>query len=87
MSGSPQLDFLTRSGCHLCDDMQRVLDATLPEMGLAYRTVDVDSDPDLAERFGETVPVLLRDGYPVAKVRIGARQLRRIVRRRRVRPR
>ena len=85
MSVSPQLDFLTRPDCHLCDDMRQVLDEILPQLGLGYRIVDVDSDPALVQRFGDSVPVLLRDGRPVAKVRIGADQLRRIVRRRRFR--
>ena len=79
----PQLDLLTRRRCHLCETMQTLLDTVLPEFDLDYRTVDVDTDPALAERFGESVPVLLRDGRPVAKIRLDERQLRRIVRRRR----
>lgn len=63
--------------------MKAVLDAGLPALGFDYGLLDVDSDPDLVARFGETVPVLLRDGKPVAKVAISPEQLVRIVRRRR----
>jgi len=49
--GSPQLDLLTRVGCHLCEEMRQVLDRVLPSMELDYRTVDVDTDADLASRF------------------------------------
>ena len=73
---------MTRAGCHLCDEMAAVLDRVLPQLDLGYRTIDVDRDPELERRFGEVVPVLLRDGRPVAKVRIDRRQLIRIVRRR-----
>ncbi len=79
----PRLELLTRPGCHRCEEMAAVLDATLPALGLTYAPVDVDSDPDLRRRFGETIPVLLRDGKPVAKVRVDADRLRRILARRR----
>jgi hypothetical protein len=76
-------ELVTREGCHLCDEMARVLDAVLPRFGLAYAAVDVDADPALRERWSDAVPVLLREGAPVAKVRITERDLERIVRRRR----
>ena len=76
-------ELLTRPDCHLCDEMKGVLEEVLPRFGLAYEERNVDSDPDLRRRFGEVIPVLLRDGRPVAKVRIDATSLDRIVRRRR----
>jgi len=77
------LELVTRKNCHLCDEMKGVLDSELPALGLAYDLVDVDSDSALCARFGDSVPVLLRNGRPVAKVRLDRRQLLRIVRRRR----
>ncbi|MDH4066513.1 MAG: glutaredoxin family protein [Acidobacteriota bacterium] len=79
----PVFELLTRERCHLCEDMRAVLDQVLPAAGCGYAVVDVDAVPALRERFGDTVPVLLRDGRPVAKVRIDKKQLQRIVRRRR----
>jgi Glutaredoxin-like domain (DUF836) len=76
-------EMVTRAGCHLCDEMAAVLDAVLPAHGLTWAPVDVDTDPDLQVRFGEVVPVLLRDGRPVAKVRLDVLTLERILRRRR----
>ncbi len=75
-------ELVTREGCHLCDEMARLLDRVLPRHGLGYRLRDVDAEPELRARFGEVVPVLLRDGRPVAKVRLDRRQLTRILRRR-----
>jgi hypothetical protein len=63
--------------------MAALLDAVLPEYGLAFSRLDVDGDPELRRRFGETVPVLLRDGQPVAKVRLDEERLRRLIARRR----
>ena len=78
-----ELVLLTRLECHLCEEMEGVLDETLPEMGLSYSRLGIDSDPELVDRFGDTVPVLMRDGKPVAKVRLDRDRLRRIVLRRR----
>ena len=57
--------------------------AELDAAGIAYTSVDVDRHPSLRARFSDVVPVLLRDGNPVAKVRVDANKLSRLVRRRR----
>ena len=75
----PRFELVTRQGCHLCDEMA----AELESAGLGFSSLDVDLDPELKARFGEVVPVLLRDGKPVAKVRVDAARLGRLVRRRR----
>jgi hypothetical protein len=80
--GAERYELVTRDGCHLCAEMAKVLDAVLPRFGQTYSPLDVDADPALRERFGAVVPVLLRDGTPVAKVRAGEREIERIVRRR-----
>jgi len=78
MSGS-EWRLLTREGCHLCDEMATVLDRVLGAEGEAWATVDVDRDTELRARWGETIPVLLRDGKAVAKVRLDESQLRRLI--------
>jgi glutaredoxin-like protein DUF836 len=81
---TPQVryELVTRAGCHLCDEMAALLDEVLPPRGLSWSPRDVDAEPDLRERFGDVVPVLLRDGVPVAKVRVDRPSLDRILRRR-----
>ena len=76
-------ELVTRAGCHLCDEMAVLLDEVLPAHGLSWSARDVDAEPELRERFTDVVPVLLRDGIPVAKVRVDRRGLERIVRGRR----
>ncbi len=78
-----RLQLVTREGCHLCHEMEAVLERRLPGLGGSYQALDVDADPELTARYGDVVPVLLRDGRPVAKVRLTERELERIVRRRR----
>ena len=74
---------LTRPDCHLCNEMALLLDEILPSYGLSYESRNVDEDEGWRRRFGDVVPVLLRDGRPVAKIRLDRRRLQRIVRRRR----
>lgn len=45
--------------CHLCHDMEVALASLREEFGFALETVDVDSDPELENRLGELVPVLM----------------------------
>lgn len=80
---SATYELVTRQGCHLCDEMAAVLDEVLPGFGVNYSLRDVDAEPELRARFTDIVPVLLRDGQPVAKVRTDRRALERIVRGRR----
>jgi len=55
------------------------METVLRAAGLLFTCLDVDADPRWTELFGDQVPVLLRDGLPVAKIRLDRRQLDRIV--------
>ncbi|RRD45819.1 glutaredoxin family protein [Tessaracoccus sp. OH4464_COT-324] len=52
---------LTRSGCHLCSDAERIVERSCALRGVGYELVDVDSDSALAE-YSDHVPVLIVDG-------------------------
>ncbi len=47
------LRFLTRQGCHLCEDAVALL------AGVSFDIIDIDHDPDLLLLYDERVPVLL----------------------------
>jgi len=81
MGVSPRFQLLSRPRCHLCHEMEDLLREVLPELGLEFTVHDVDSDPEWKSRFGEVIPVLLRDGQPIAKLRLDRRQLMRLARR------
>ena len=74
----PAFRLLSRSGCHLCDEMRAVVAPLVDRLGGSFETVDVDSDPALAARWGNEIPVLLdREGRVVAKARDGADKIAR----------
>jgi glutaredoxin len=64
------LKLLSRPGCHLCAEMRRQVDTILAERPRSWEEVDVDQDPELARRYGESIPVLFVNGRLFAKVRL-----------------
>ena len=74
------LTFLTRGDCHLCHDAREVIDRVLPEYDIRLEVIDVDSQVELARRYGEQIPVLLVDGVKAFKFHIDERRLRRRLR-------
>jgi Glutaredoxin-like domain (DUF836) len=64
------LRLLSRSGCHLCDEMRCQVDEILGDSPHEWEIVDVDSDPALAAEFGEAIPVLYVNGRLFAKSRL-----------------
>lgn len=68
----------TRPGCHLCDEARLVLQrysARLP----VIEEIDIDSDPHLAERFGQEIPVVEIDGTIRFRGRVNEILLRRLI--------
>jgi hypothetical protein len=70
------LRLLSRSGCHLCDTARDVVVEVAAEAGVRWQEEDVDGDGDLADEYGDRVPVLLLDGREHAYWRVDADRLR-----------
>lgn len=82
-SGEPlALVLYTRAQCTLCDLMKAEIERAA-RMGTGGRwdisVVDIDSDPDLVERFGRSIPVLEIEGRAAFKGRLTAEDLERKV--------
>lgn len=60
--GPPRVRVLTRPGCHLCEDALVIVQEVTADLGERFDVVDVDGDPDLVDRYGDRVPVVLVDG-------------------------
>ena len=65
-----RLRLLSRPDCHLCGEMRREVDEMLEAEPREWEVVDVDSDPELARRYGEEIPVLFVNQRLFAKVRL-----------------
>jgi thiol-disulfide isomerase/thioredoxin len=76
------LTIYSRPGCHLCDEMEAVVQrvAASAATPIAIEKIDISTDPDLEARYGLEIPVLLVDAKKVAKYRIDEDTLAQIVR-------
>jgi len=64
------LTLYTRRGCHLCDEMKAVVMEVAAHQPIVLDEVDVDADPGLAREYGHRVPVLVLDGFEIARYRL-----------------
>jgi hypothetical protein len=72
---------LTRPDCGLCEDFWRDLLHFGQELPMPpVVTLDVDSAPELARRYGLDIPVLLLDGVKVCQHALDRDELRRLLR-------
>ena len=72
------LTLLGSPGCHLCHDMRAVVESVAPALGFTLRERDVrESDEWKAYRL--EIPVLLADGREIARHRITAAELERLL--------
>lgn len=69
----------SRPGCHLCDEMKAVVARVARSVPLALEEIDISSDPDLEERYGLEIPVLMIAGRKAAKYRVTEEDLRRLL--------
>jgi len=67
----PQLTLYTRSGCHLCEQVEDLLAVHAPSCPL----VDVDADEALRRAYGLRVPVLVRGDTVLLEGRIEEQDL------------
>jgi thioredoxin-related protein len=73
------LTLYSRPGCHLCDDMKKVVEQVAQSVPLTMEVVDISTDPELDLRYGQEIPVLLIEGRTAAKFRVSAKELTQIL--------
>jgi len=72
-----QIEFYTKAGCGLCEEMKAVLKRVQGHYPLEIREVDIEGDPALYDRYKEEVPVLFIEGRKAFKFRVQEAALRR----------
>jgi thiol-disulfide isomerase/thioredoxin len=75
------LTLYTRPGCHLCHEMKVIVERVVEQLGTPARIeeINIAGDPDLEERYGAEIPVLLVNGRKAAKYRVSEQELTRIL--------
>ncbi|WP_233553816.1 glutaredoxin family protein [Halococcus sp. IIIV-5B] len=79
MTDSRTITVYSREDCHLCEDALAAIDRVAEAVAtpVEVHEVDVDTDPELRETYGERVPYVLVDDRPRYKFRVDEADLRR----------
>lgn len=78
---SPHLTLYTRRDCCLCEEMKKIIAEVAGGNPPPIEEVDVDSSPDLQQKYGDEVPVLVINGRKAFKYRVTAKELEKRLRR------
>ncbi len=68
---------LTRAGCHLCDDAREAVVRVTVDVGVGWKEIDISTSADLADAYGDRVPVILVDGREHGYWKVEETRLRR----------
>jgi glutaredoxin len=77
---SVKLTLYTRRECCLCAEMKTEIQMAAEKISIDVEEIDVDSSPELTERYGSEVPVLFINGRKAFKYRVTAKELERRLR-------
>ncbi len=61
--------------CSLCDEAKKVLERVRPKLGFELEEIDIQSSPELAERYGKRIPVVVADGAELSELEVDAKAL------------
>ncbi|MDH5763401.1 MAG: glutaredoxin family protein [Nitrospinota bacterium] len=53
---------MTKKDCCLCDDAKEIIEQVIAEIPAELKMTDIESDPELFERYKEKIPVVLING-------------------------
>jgi glutaredoxin len=62
MQRTIQIILYTRHGCHLCEEVEAMLAKFAQRYALQITTIDIDTQPELIDKHGERVPVVMVNG-------------------------
>jgi len=75
-SGEPRVVVYGKPGCHLCVEVEHVVDQVCGTVGEQWRRVDISTDDQLMREYGEEIPVTFVDGAQHDFWRVDANRLR-----------
>ena len=61
--GEPEFFLYGKDGCSPCEDFKAAMD----ERGISYHLIGIDGDPELKQRYGARVPVLVAGNIEVCE--------------------
>jgi len=62
VAAGAEVTLLTREGCHLCEEALTIVSSVCAAHDASWRTIDVDTDPELRAAYTDHVPVIFVNG-------------------------
>ncbi len=56
------IEIMTKKDCSLCDDAKEIIEQVIADFPAEIKMTDIESDPELFERYKEKIPVVLING-------------------------
>lgn len=67
----------SREGCHLCEVVKETLMQASGDADFQWREIDIDTDPELRQKYNVEVPVVFIDGRKAFKYHMNRQQFLR----------
>ena len=71
------IEIMTKADCCLCDEAKAVVEQVIPGFPAEIKLTDIESDPELFERYKESIPVVLINGEESFKYKVHPVTLRK----------
>ena len=81
MTNSVDVEIYSRPGCHLCDEAKEVIERVQRRLGFGVRVINIENDPELENKYGEQIPVVLLNGVLAFKYRVDEAEFEKKIRR------
>ena len=72
----PRVVLIGKKDCHLCDNARLILAKVCDELGETWGELSILDDPQLADQYFESIPVVMIDGKIHDKWRVDEGRLR-----------
>ena len=72
----PRVVLIGKPDCHLCENARLIIAKVCDELGETWGELSILEDPQLADQYFESIPVVLIDGKVHDKWRVDERRLR-----------
>jgi hypothetical protein len=76
VADAARVTLIGKPGCHLCQDARAVVEQVCAEVGTGWQEISILDDGQLAEEYGEQIPVVLVDGARHSYFRVEPEALR-----------
>lgn len=69
----------SKPGCHLCEEAKAAIQAAGCDGEYALEEVNIETDPDLLQRYRFEIPVITIDGVEAFKNRVSSEEFREAI--------